>query len=101
MRFGGPIVIKEFFKDDRLASLLLLRPWPMAFPGLDLHVDLGHWRDFSTDAWAPVSAHSEGKKGHTGIVLVSRSGCLSSLILSLHFLPTTTAYTPELGCHVV
>ena len=37
-----------------------------------------------------------GNKGHTGGVLVSRCGCLSSVILALHFLQTTSAYTPDL-----
>ena len=36
-------------------------------------------------------------KGHTGVVLVSRSDGLSSVLLSPRFLQTTSAYTPDLG----
>ena len=35
-------------------------------------------------------------KGHTGVVLVSRCDCLSSVIRSPHFLQTTLAYTLDL-----
>ena len=35
--------------------------------------------------------------GHTGVVLVSRCDCLSSVLLSQHFLRTTLAYMPDLG----
>ena len=34
-----------------------------------------------------------GNEGRTGVVLVSRRGCLPSVILSPHFLQTTSAYT--------
>ena len=37
-----------------------------------------------------------GNKGHTGVVLVSRRGHLSSVIRSPHFLQTTSAYTHDL-----
>ena len=36
-------------------------------------------------------------KGHTGVVLVSRCDCLSSVLLSQHHQRTTSAYTPDLG----
>ena len=35
-------------------------------------------------------------KGHTGVVLVSRCGCQSPLILPPHYLQTAAAYTPSL-----
>ncbi len=38
-----------------------------------------------------------GNKGHTGVGLVPRSGCLSAVILSPHFLQTTPAYTSNQG----
>ena len=37
-----------------------------------------------------------GISGHTGVVLVSRYDCLSSGLLSPHFLQTTSVYTPDL-----
>jgi len=36
-----------------------------------------------------------GSKGHTGAELVPRCDRLSSVILSRHFLQTTSAYTPD------
>ena len=36
-------------------------------------------------------------KRHTGVVLVSRCDCLSSVLRSQHYLQTTSAYTPGLG----
>ena len=36
-----------------------------------------------------------GNKGHTGVALVSRCGCLSSVIRSPRFLQTTSANTPD------
>ena len=36
-------------------------------------------------------------QGHTGVVLASRCGRFSSVMLSPHFLQTTLAYTPDLG----
>ena len=35
--------------------------------------------------------------GRTGVELVPRTGHLSSVILSLHFVQTILAYTPDLG----
>ena len=37
-----------------------------------------------------------GNNEHTGVVLVSRCGCLSFLIRSPHFLQTSSAYNPGL-----
>ena len=36
-------------------------------------------------------------EGHTGVGLVSRCDCLSSVFLSQHYLQTTSVYTPGLG----
>ncbi len=38
-----------------------------------------------------------GNKGHTGVGLVPRSGCLSAVILLPHFLQTNPAYTSNQG----
>ena len=40
---------------------------------------------------------NRGYKGYTGVVMVSRGDYLSSVLLSPHFLRTTSAYTPDLG----
>jgi hypothetical protein len=64
---------------------------------LDLRADLGCRRNISTHAQPSANVRSVGNKGHTRVVPVSRSGCLSSPILSPHFLQTTSVYTPDLG----
>ena len=65
----------------------------------NLSADLGCQRNISIHAY-PCTFTNEctywGNKRHTGVVLVSRCDCHSSLLLSPHFLQTTSAYTPDL-----
>ena len=63
----------------------------------DLSANLGCRRNISIYAHPLVSVCIEKNKGHTGAVLVSRCDCLSPLLLSPHFLQTTSVYTPDLG----
>ena len=67
---------------------------------LYLSANLGGWRDIPTHAH-PLMSYVLEKKGHTGVVLVSRCGYLSSVILSRYFLQTTLVYTPDLEHLVV
>jgi hypothetical protein len=93
----APVITEESIKVDDFVRFSVLRPNRMADLHSDLCADLGGWRNIPIHAHPLMSVRMGKNKGHTGVVLVSRFGCLSSVLLSPHFLQTTSAYTPDLG----
>ncbi len=67
MRIGGPIVIEEFLKVDRLANPGLLRPRQIGTAYLDLDEQLGRRRDISTYAQVSASICSEETRDMQGL----------------------------------
>ena len=82
---------------DGFARLMVF--WPKCVTSLRSNIkpNLGCRRNISIYAHPLVSGRIWGNKGHTGVVLVSRCGCLASVIRSPHFLQTTSAYIHDLG----
>ena len=98
MLFGGPILIERLLNVNLFDIMVLLRPWEMTALDLNLYTHKGCRRNTSVYAQSSVSVRSEEAEDiRTGVGLVPRSGFLSSLTQSAHFLQTTPAYTSNLG----
>ena len=89
MGFCVPIILEKLLTVDFYATLFLLPQWEMTALHIDLDADLGRRRCISTNEQTLPSARIKQNEGHTGVALVPRSGCPSSVILSPHHRLTT------------